>query len=352
MPDQGEKTQQPTPQRLQKTRREGRFPISRDFISSLQFLTFVILAFQIFDQTAVGVERLFKNLIEAASSTQDLDPLAINTLYHQLIFPFFAKLLLPGLGLAVVVAFVQLATTRFGFATQQLIPDFKRLNSLPKIQQLPKDNAVNFFRSIVLMTVIFFLVYALIRQQMGELTSLAAASLPAGLSIAAVLLKRLVRELAFVLLLFGLVDFVRQRAKFQKSMKMTKQEVKEDQKNVEGNMQMKMRIRRLQRDAIRRNMIKSVEKASVVIVNPTHYAIAIHYQMGTRTVPVVVAKGKNYLARIIRERAKQHEVPIVENKPLAQALYQAVNVGDEIPSNLYRAVAEVLGQIYRILNRQ
>jgi flagellar biosynthesis protein FlhB len=352
MPDQGEKTQQPTPQRLQKARREGRFPISRDFISALQFLTFFILALKLFDQTTVNVERLFKKLLESASSIQELDALAINTLYRHLIFPFFLKLLLPGFGLAITVAFIQLLTTRFGFATQQLIPDFKRLNSLPRLQQLPKDNLVNFFRSIVLMSVIFFLVYGLIRQQMTELTSLAAASLPAGLSIAAMLMKRLVRELACVLLLFGIIDFVRQRSKFQKSMKMTKQEVKDDMKNVEGNMQMKMRIRRLQRAAIRRNMIKSVEKASVVIVNPTHYAIAIHYQMGTRTVPTVVAKGKNYLARIIRERAKQHEVPIVENKPLAQALYQAVNVGDEIPSNLYRAVAEVLGQIYRILNRQ
>jgi flagellar biosynthetic protein FlhB len=135
-------------------------------------------------------------------------------------------------------------------------------------------------------------------------------------------------------------------------MRMSKQEIKEEMKDVEGNMQMKQRIRRVQRETARRNMIKAVEKASVVIVNPTHYAIAVHYQMGTRTVPVVVAKGKNYLARIIRERALKYEVPIVENKPLAQALYQAVDVGNEIPPALYRAVAEVLGQIYRILNRQ
>jgi flagellar biosynthetic protein FlhB len=113
-----------------------------------------------------------------------------------------------------------------------------------------------------------------------------------------------------------------------------------------------MQIRRLQRDAIRRNMIKAVEKSTVVIVNPTHYAIAVQYEMGSRSVPTVVAKGKNYLAKIIRERAKAHEIPIVENKPLAQALYQAVDIGDEIPPALYRAVAEVLAQIYRVINRQ
>jgi flagellar biosynthesis protein FlhB len=217
---------------------------------------------------------------------------------------------------------------------------------------MPKDNAVSFIRSIILMVVIFFIAYKLIEQQMGDLTNLAAVNLSGGLRNAAILLKNLVEKLAMVLVLFGIIDFVWQRSKFQKNMRMSKQEIKEELKDVEGNMQMKQRIRRVQRETARRNMIKAVEKASVVIVNPTHYAIAVHYQMGTRTVPVVVAKGKNYLARIIRERALKYEVPIVENKPLAQALYQAVDVGNEIPPALYRAVAEVLGQIYRILNRQ
>jgi flagellar biosynthetic protein FlhB len=99
-------------------------------------------------------------------------------------------------------------------------------------------------------------------------------------------------------------------------------------------------------------MIKAVQHSSVVIVNPTHYAIALQYEMGSRSVPTVVAKGKNYLAGLIKARAKEYDIPIVENQPLAQALYQAVNVGDEIPANLYRAVAEVLAQIYRIVNRQ
>jgi flagellar biosynthetic protein FlhB len=135
-------------------------------------------------------------------------------------------------------------------------------------------------------------------------------------------------------------------------MKMTKQEVKDELKDNEGNMQMKLRIRRLQRDAIRRNMIKAVANSSVVITNPTHYAIALQYDLGTRSIPTVVAKGKNYLAKVIRERAREHDIPIIENKPLAQALYQAVDIGNEIPPGLYRAVAEVLAQIYRIMNRQ
>lgn len=352
MADQGQKTEKPTHHRLQKARKEGQFPVSRDFIGSLQFLTFFVLALTLFRQTTANAESLFKSLLVVASSGQDFGIRELHGLYRDLVLPFFVKLLLPALGLLVGIVPVQLVTTRFGFATKQLMPDIKRLNPLPKIKQMPRDNAVNVIRSVFFMGIISFLVYSLIRQQIGELTNVAGMSLSGGLQTSAILIKRLVQELVEVVLVFGLIDFVWQRSKFQKNLRMSKQEIKDEVRDVEGNIQMKMRIRRLRRDAVRRNMIKAVEKASVVIVNPTHYAIAIHYQMGTRTVPMVVAKGKNYLAQIIRERARLHEVPIVENKPLAQALYQAVDVGNEIPPALYRAVAEVLGQIYRILNRQ
>jgi flagellar biosynthesis protein FlhB len=352
MPDQGQKTEQPTQRRLQKTRGEGRFPVSRDLISALQFLTVFALALNLFQQTASRFEQLFKDLILSALSGQDLTVDKLHRLYQELIFPFLSRLLLVGFGLACTLALVQLIITRFGFALKQLMPDPSRLNSLSRIRQLPAQNFSNAVRSVILLVVIGYLAYMLIKQQIGELSGLAGTSVSAGLANAANLLKHLLSQLAIVLIVFGVIDFVRQRFKFQKNLKMTKQEIKDEVKDAEGNVQMKLRIRRLQRDAARRNMIKAVKKASVVIVNPTHYAIAIHYQMGTRTVPTVIAKGKNFLARLIREQAQQHDIPIVENKPLAQALYQAVDVGDEIPQALYRAVAEVLGQIYRVLNRQ
>jgi flagellar biosynthetic protein FlhB len=130
---------------------------------------------------------------------------------------------------------------------------------------------------------------------------------------------------------------------------MSKQEIKEEIKDLEGNPQMKARIRRLQRDRLRRQMMKEVPKATAVIVNPTHYAVAIRYQMESMSAPVVVAKGKNYLALRIRQKATEHEVPIVENPPLAQALYQSVDVGQEIPAHLYRAVAEILAYIFKLM---
>jgi flagellar biosynthetic protein FlhB len=133
-------------------------------------------------------------------------------------------------------------------------------------------------------------------------------------------------------------------------MRMTKQEIRDEFKELEGNPEMKARIRRIRRDLLRRRMMQEVPKATAVIVNPTHFAVAIRYQMGSMAAPVVVAKGKNYLALRIRKKALEHQVPLVENPPLAQALYKSAEVGQEIPAHLYRAVAEILAYIFRLMD--
>jgi flagellar biosynthetic protein FlhB len=203
-----------------------------------------------------------------------------------------------------------------------------------------------------MMVLVTAYLYSTIADQLGEISQLALVSLSAALTRSGELIGHQLRQICLVLFVIGTIDLVRQRRKFTKNLRMTKQEVKDEMKQSDGNPETKARVRRLQRDAARKNMIKAVKTATVVITNPTHYAIAIKYEMGSRSVPTVVAKGKNYLAKVIRERAREHDIPIIENKPLAQALYQTADVGNEIPSALYRAVAEVLAQIYRIINRQ
>jgi flagellar biosynthetic protein FlhB len=155
---------------------------------------------------------------------------------------------------------------------------------------------------------------------------------------------------AVVFLVFGAIDLFRQMRRYKRDLRMSRQELKEEVKDVEGNPQMKARIRRLQRDRARRHMMKEVPTATAVIVNPTHYAVAIRYQMESMAAPAVVAKGKNYLALRIRQKATEHQVPIVENPPLAQALYKSVEVGQEIPAHLYRAVAEILAYIFKLMH--
>lgn len=130
---------------------------------------------------------------------------------------------------------------------------------------------------------------------------------------------------------------------------MSKQEVRDELKQTEGDPQIKWRVRRIQRDLARRNMMHEISKATAVIVNPTHYSVAIRYEMESMAAPLVLAKGKNYLALRIRQIAMDHQIPIVENQPLAQALYKSADVGQEIPAHLYRAVAEVLAYIFKIM---
>jgi flagellar biosynthetic protein FlhB len=154
---------------------------------------------------------------------------------------------------------------------------------------------------------------------------------------------------ALLFLVVGVADLFWQRHRYTKQLRMTKQEVREDAKEQEASPHVKSRIHRLQRELSRRMMMREVPTATAVIVNPTHYAVALRYSMQSGAAPKVVAKGKNYLAARIRRIAVEHGVPIVENAPLAQALYKSVEVGQEIPRHLYRAVAEILAYIYRLM---
>jgi flagellar biosynthetic protein FlhB len=146
------------------------------------------------------------------------------------------------------------------------------------------------------------------------------------------------------------VDLFRQKRRYQQDLKMSKQEIRDENKEVEGNPLMKSRVRRLRRDMARRRMMHEVATATAVVVNPTHYAVALKYSMNGQGAPTVVAKGKNYLALRIRQRAIENQVPLIENPPLAQGLYKSVDVGQEIPAEFYRAVAEILAYIYRLMN--
>lgn len=352
MSDQSQKTEQPTQQRQQKTRREGRFPSSKEFISALQFVSVLIVAQSGGQGLSQDAARLWTALFHQAFSVSPLTSAQLVRLVNGLVIPFFFHLFLIVAFIFAAVLIVQLASTGFGVATKQLMPDLKRLDFKSKLSQMPKENASNTLRAVLLLGFMAWFLATTLKDQVEALSSTVGGSLAVGIGRALTLTKLQLQQLAAVLVIFGVTDFFRQRKKFAQGQKMTKQEVRDESKESEGNPQMKMRIRRLQRDAARKSMIKAVPTAAAIIVNPTHYAIAIRYEMGTRSVPTVIAKGKNYLAHIIRQRATEHSVPIIENKPLAQALYQAVDVGQEIPPDLYRAVAEVLAQIYRILNRQ
>jgi flagellar biosynthesis protein FlhB len=350
----GQRTEKPTPRRLEKARREGNFPSSREFVSAVHFLGFVALLSTLGGAWLMHTRNLMRTLLASAFRV-DLSAQNLVAIAWDVLAPHFVPLILAGGGLVALMTGAQLASTRLGFAPSKLAPDFKRFNFFSRLSSLPGQNLPVFVQALLLIPIAGLVIYYEVTENLGRLLELPWVAPPAAIDRVGGVLETLLWRSAAVFLVVGVIDLFWQRSRYNKQLRMSKQEIREESKEQEGNPQTKMRIRRIQRDLARRQMMKEIPTATAVIVNPTHYAVAIRYSLAddgspASGAPRVVAKGKNYLALRIRKRALEHQVPIVENPPLARALYTSVDVGQEIPSHLYRAVAEILAYIYRLMN--
>ncbi len=345
-----DRTEQPTKRRLEKARREGQFPASRELTTAAQFLGFVALLRFWTPQLLDHLRSLTHEVLEAAFRPA-ITVQFLTGFYRAALIHVLYPVLLAGAGMALIGLAAQLGVTRFGFSPQKLAPDFSRLNPANKLRDLPAQNFAAALQSSVLFPVIGLALYAIARDNLEAYLRLPSLSFAAGLAVVSHSLMTFFWRAAFAFVVLGVLDMLRQQRRFTKSLRMSKQEIRDEHKESEGSPEIKARIRRLQRDAARRNMMKAVPTATAVVVNPTHYAVAIRYELEKMAAPLVVAKGKNYLARRIREIAVRNQVPIVENQPLAQALYKSADVGQEIPPHLYRAVAEILAYIFKLMNR-
>ena len=344
------RTEQPTPRRLQNARKEGNFAPAGMAIPAVQLAAYMLLFSFGAPIAATAMAKMLRVLVKTAfnpNAFSDASRFFVPVLTAQARLFLFPALLLTAFSLI-----LQLTLTQFGFSGDRLLPQWKRLNPMPRLAQMPKNAISSTVESILLLSAAFYLAYGFYRDLWssqfleGDRTFIAASM--AGWQM----IDGMLSKAAWLALLYGFGNFLRQRYEWANSMKMTKEEVKREHKESEGSPQIKSRIRRLQRDFMRRRMMSDVAKASAVIVNPTHYAVALRYEIGSTAAPRVVGKGKNYMAQRIRLQAIQNQIPIVENPPLAQALYQAADIGQEIPPHLYRAVAEVLAYIYRIMNER
>jgi flagellar biosynthetic protein FlhB len=349
MADQSGKTEQPTQRRLDKAREEGQFPAAKEFVSALQFMIFLGLlsagGAHWFEQFRSTARALFLMAFARELHAEDLTHIA-----WQITWRHFLPLALGGAAVAAGTVMIRLLTTRFGLSVKKLTPDLGRLSPLSRLKELPRQNLPSLVQALVLLPVFLWAVYVVARAKIESFLTLPLQSVESGCGLIASSLMELFWKASGVFLAFGAVDLLRQMRRHKKDLRMSKQDIREEMKDVEGNPQMKARIRRIQRDNARRQMMKAVPKATAVVVNPTHYAVAIRYSIEEMAAPTVVAKGKNYLAQRIRQIAVENGVPIVENPPLAQALYKSVDVGQEIPAHLYRAVAEILAYIFKLMN--
>ncbi len=349
MADRSGKTEQPTERRVKKAREEGQFPSAREFVSALQFMVFLLLAGAgggaWLSQFRVTMRALLELAFRGEVRPEELVHVAYQVFWHNLV-----PLLLGGLAVVLATLGLRLITTRFGLSLKRLTPDPARFNPMGRLRDLPRQNAGAVVQAALLLPLFLWAVYVVARDKLDALLVLPLAGVEVGWRFLGASLMGLFWKAAAAFLLFGSVDLFRQMRRYRRDLQMSKQEIREELKDLEGSPQMKARIRRLQRERARRRMMKDVPTATAVVVNPTHFAVALRYQTETMSAPLVVAKGKNYLALRIRQKAVECQVPIVENPPLAQALYRSVDVGQEIPPHLYRAVAEILAYIFKLMN--
>ena len=344
-----QRTEKPTPRRLKKAREEGNFPTSPSFVAALQFLAFVsLLSYS--GPRWVGQFRIrFAGML-----LQELNPrlTPMDALYAGI--GFIRDALVPvcimGGVLILITVSVQSVVTGFGISLKKLTPDLSRLSPFSKMRQLPRQNIQSVIQASIMIPVFAIAIYYLIADKIEIYLTLPLRGLEDGTQRMVTSLLSLLWKAAGLFLIFGVVDLVRQKTRYERDLKMSKQEIRDEAKETEGNPLIKARIRRIRRDVARRRMMHEVKTATAVIVNPTHYAVALKYSPETKGAPRVVAKGKNYLALRIRQRALENQVPLIENPPLAQGLYKSVDVGQEIPAHFYKAVAEILAYIYRIMN--
>jgi flagellar biosynthetic protein FlhB len=346
--DRGQATEQPTQRRLEKARKDGQFPVSREMLAAAQFLSFAMLMAGTGAAWATGIKNCLRYMIDRAFHAE-VTPRELENMLFVVLFKHLAPLAGLALVLVTVTIVVHLAVTRLGFAAKNLAPQFRRFNFLSRLRELPRQNLPMLVQALVLLPVFGMAVYGVLKDNLNGLTAMPLQSVERGAAQMAGSLQTLVWRATAVFVVMGAIDFWRQQRRYISDLKMSKQEIKEEAKDLEGNPQIKAQIRRLQRAWMRRRMMQDVPTATAVIVNPTHYAVAIRYLMDSMVAPVVVAKGKNYLALRIRQKAVEHQIPVIENPPLAQALYQSAEVGQEIPGHLYRAVAEILAYIYRLM---
>ncbi len=256
----------------------------------------------------------------------------------------------PILIVGVAVAFLcDVVQVKWRPTGKPLMPKFSKLNPIKGFKKfVSKEAIVELVKSILKIGLIVYVVYSYLKDKFGVIFSLYDISMKQAIGLIGELVTELGIRVSAVYLIVGFLDYIYQKYKFKEDMKMTKQEVKDEFKDSEGDPQIKGKQRQRMREASQRRMMQKLPEADVVITNPTHYAVAIKYDPDEYEAPMVLAKGENYLAQKIKETAKEHHIEIVENKPLARMLYANVEVGELVPPELYQAVAEVLAFVYHL----
>jgi len=343
-----EKTEQATPKRLQEARRKGQVAKSPDLTGAVCLLAIIGLMSVIKDKFAIDLQRYMTAYFSNVGDIHSFDDNPLTLLGGGIIFAL--KLMAPFFGVVLLAAIIaNIVQVGFMSSTEVLTPKLSHLNPLSGLQRMfSRQSAMELVKSILKFTIVGGLVYSLIKANLEELLVVLNLKPASIYQVVMSFILNIAWWGALAFLILALFDYMYKRYDFNRSMRMTKQEVKEEFKQTEGDPHVKSRQREMFRRMTLNSIISAVPSATVVVTNPTHLAVALLYKQGEMAAPKVVAKGAGYLARRIREIARENGVPVVEDKELARFLYKNVDVDQEIPFEIYQAVAQILAMVYRL----
>ncbi len=347
-----EKTEEPTERRKQEARNRGNVPLSRDAANVFIFLAAVgILLFT----RHYAVERIQACFYYFFSFDKPLT-MSAGDAHKALIMA--ARFLFEIVGPLMAIVFVAAIAANvlqvgFIYAPQKLEMNFDRLNIVKGAKKIfSLRQLVEGGKNVIKLIIIATIAYFAFRRELRSVGILIDASISNILEHIIVTSMKITFQISLFLIALGIVDFAYQRWEHNRSLKMSRQDLKDELKRQEGDPMIKQRIRQAQMQQARQRMMSEVPEASVVVTNPTHLAVAIKYNHGKMNAPQVVAKGAGFIAERIKEIAKTNAVPIVENKPVARVLYKTVKVGQEVPASLYKAIAGILAYVYRTAKKK
>ncbi|MEQ8813785.1 MAG: flagellar biosynthesis protein FlhB [Thalassobaculum sp.] len=350
--DDSQKTEEPTSKKLADARKKGQIAQSKEVsnFATLLGMTFMVallapfIAFQLHTSMARVFHQAALVHLDAGSAGEIMFDLTLDALLA----------LSPAFGLFMVLALLaSIGQSGLLFTTEPITPKLEKLSPISGLKRMfSLKSVVEFLKGIVKMSIVGAIAYMLVSPELDRAEQLLDMDLIDVLAeIQTLVIKLMIGVLGFMFVV-AVADFVYQRYEFMKQMRMSRQEIRDEHKQSDGDPQVKARLRQIRMDRARRRMMSAVPQADVVVTNPTHFAVALKYDTETMAAPTLVAKGADAVALRIREVANEHKVPIVENPPLARALFAAVEIDQQIPETHYKAVAQVISYVYRLKGRK
>lgn len=347
-----ERTEDATPRRRQKETEKGNIPKSQD-LNGAFVMTVGVALLAVFSNQILGkIEKIlyfsFTELKPSNINTNDILTILLPyvSVCAQILLPFFVLLTVATIFIIRAQTGNIFAPEKIKFDPENLSPSKMLKNAQKILNPFEPRNLVELLKSLAKFVIVFFCGFSAVNGRIDELLGLFGHRVETSFVVIGSILTQMVINICLAMLIIGLIDKKYQDYEFNKSIKMSKQEVKDEFKDTEGDPKVKARVRSVQMKIMRQKMMSSVAKASVVVTNPTHYAVALEYDRLKSPAPKLVAKGVDFVAFKIREIAQNNNVPIVENPPLARALYKLVPIDGIIPSDMFVAVAEVLAYVY------